>query len=223
MRCTPQPQNHLSRLSLRRNKPKHRSQSLSGTNMAREITWSLHTETGNWNTSFNTARITDFLNYLGLYWDINFTRNNNGRIRYTLARSPNPNWVAWTKGFNCRINVAQDFNWAGANNRDMVCAKVACHEFGHMVRQGNIHSATPGLMDTSATMPTGNLVQTDYPWFDAYPRKAGSLRPHEEPNRMRRTFIPGFTGTGEPESIAMNFGCGHKATWLGLLGIGGKP
>jgi len=32
--------------------------------MPKEITWSLHSETGNWNTSFNTARIGDYLNFL---------------------------------------------------------------------------------------------------------------------------------------------------------------
>lgn len=193
--------------------------------MARDITWSLHSETGNWLTSYNLGRIGDYLNYLGNYWDIKFTRNNNGRIKFILARSPNPNWAGWTNGFTSRINNAFNFNVAGTVNRDMICAKLACHEFGHMCRPGGSHAGTPSLMDVSATMPTGNLSQVDYWWFDVYSRKPGALRPHEEPNRMRKTFIPGFVSAASPmvntvsdhSRDSLGFGCNHSAPWYKKL------
>ena len=178
--------------------------------MPRQITWSLHSETGNWNTSFNAGRITDFLNFLGLYWDINFVRvSNGGRIRYILARSPNPTWAAWTRGFDCRINAAYNFNVGAV--RDLYCAQIAIHEFGHMAG-GSSHSSVPGLMSTNANVQNGNLSATDYRWFDGYPRKPGSKRPHEEPNRLRNTFYTPVAGVMEATPEA-EFGCHAARPW----------
>ena len=195
--------------------------------MTRQITWSLHSENGRWDTSFNVARISDYLNFLGRYWDIAFSRNNDGRIKYYIANQANPNIAASTSGFICRINYAYNFNVAGAINRDMLCAKVACHEFGHMCRSGGAHAGSPGLMDPNASMPTGNLAPVDYWWFDVYPRKAGALRPHEEPNAMRRAFIPGFTASALASSgdDSLEFGCTHSPSWYAKLtsGIWVKP
>jgi hypothetical protein len=180
--------------------------------MARQITWSLHTETGNWNTSFNAGRIGDYLNFLGNYWDIAFTRNNGGRIKFILSRTNRPDWAAWTSGFECRINVNFNFN-VGAT-KEALCAYVACHEFGHMVRpqgvNGNVHSTQLGLMSPNCNMPNGNMYQADYPWFDAYPRRPGSKRPHEEPGRMKAAFVPASVSYSASES-AVSFGCKHTA------------
>ena len=173
--------------------------------MPRQITWSLHTETGNNNTSFSTATITPALNFLGNYWDINFVYvPNNGRIKYILARSPNPIWAAWTRGFECRINAAYNFNVGAV--RVLFCAQIAIHEFGHMAG-GSSHSSVPGLMSTNANVQNGNLSASDYRWFDGYPRKPGSKRPHEEPNRLRNTFYtPAVAGIEEATPEA-EFGC----------------
>ena len=180
--------------------------------MPKQITYSWHP--GAFRSNFNAKRIGDYLNFLGRYWDIQFSiapAGQSGRIRFILANI-NSGWAAVTNGFDCRISATK--NWADAGDvyLDMICAKVTMHEFGHMVRQGNIHSRTPGLMDTNASMPTGNLVQSDYPWFDAYPKKG--KRPHEEPNAMRRAFIPNFVGAMPNSEIelgsALHFGCGHE-------------
>ena len=190
--------------------------------MTRQITVSWHP--GRFQSNFNAKRLLDYLNFLGRYWDINFVwANGNGRIRFTLENI-NPGWAAVTRGFDCRISASK--NWAdqGQQFLDMLCAKVACHEFGHMVRQGNIHSSTPGLMDTNASMPTGNLVPADYAWFNAYSRKPGAKQPHEEPNAMRRALIPGFQSTVEFHSAfeldgTLQFGCQHlpaKRPWYDL-------
>lgn len=182
--------------------------------MARQITWSFHTETGNWNTSYNAGRIGDYLNFLGRYWDIRFDRNNNGRIKFILARTSNLDWAAWTRGFECRINVNYNFNVGPT--KEALCAYVACHEFGHMVRpqgvNGNVHSTQLGLMSPNCNMPAGNLYQADYPWFDAYPRKPGSKRPHEEPGLMKRTFVPSASATAldDMQVQSIEFGCSHN-------------
>lgn len=184
--------------------------------MAREITYSWHSEVGHGRTNFKAERIGDYLNFLGRYWDISFRPvNGGGRIKFILSNLKS-SWAAATRGFECRISSSKNWADAGEIYRDMICAKVCCHEFGHMVLQGNIHTGTPGLMDTSASMPTGNLVPSDYRWFDAYPRKPGSKRPHEEPNAMRRAFIPGFQSVSAQSDQAfeldstLTFGCDHE-------------
>lgn len=59
----------------------------------------------------------------------------------------------------------------------------------------------------------GNLSPSDYRWFDVYPRKAGSKRPHEEPNRLRNTFYTPVASAMESAPEA-EFGC-HvaKRSW----------
>lgn len=173
--------------------------------MPRQITWSFHSETGGWATSFNAGSITDYLNFLGIYWDINFVRvNSGGRIKYILARSPNPAWAAWTRGFDCRINAA--YNFAVGPTSDLLCAYIAIHEFGHMA--GGSSHAQIGLMSPNANVQNGNLSPTDYRWFDAYPRKPGSKRPHEEPGRLRNTFYAPRASEMVAESVPEpEFGC----------------
>jgi hypothetical protein len=182
--------------------------------MAREITWSWHTEVGHWNTSFNATRIGDYLNFLGNYKDIYFKRNDNGRIKFILAKSPNSGWAAWTSGFICRINVDYNFNISAM--KDVLCAYVTCHEFGHMVLPGgvggDVHSKTLGLMHPNCNMPAGNLYEADYPWFNAYPWKPGlKYKPHQEPGRMKAAFAPKLAAGLELETMVLPmFGCNHE-------------
>lgn len=174
--------------------------------MPRQITWSYHTETGSTNTSFNTKMINPALNFLGNYWDINFVWvPTNGRIKYILARSPNPTWAAWTNGMVCRINAA--YNFAVGPTSNLFCAHITMHEFGHMCGGGS-HSSVPGLMSTNANVQNGNLSPSDYRWFDVYPRKPGSKRPHEEPNRLRNAFYtPTNNVMAVEETPEAEFGC----------------
>lgn len=188
--------------------------------MAREITWSWHTEVGHWNTSYNAARIGDFLNFLSIYKDIFFRRTNDGRIKFILAKSPQAGWAAYTRGFNCRINV--DYNFNIGVMKDVLCAYVACHEFGHMVLPqgvgGDAHSKSLGLMHPNCNMPLGNLYEADYPWFNAYAWKPGlKKKPHQEPGRMKAMFAPKLaTGLALETTVLPTFGCDHepiKRSW----------
>jgi len=182
--------------------------------MARKITWSLGTEVGNRNTSFNTKIIGPALNFLGNYWDIYFEYEfTGGRINFILAKSPNPGWAAYTSGFNCRINV--DYNFNVGPMKDVLCAYVICHEFGHMVLPkgiyGDVHSKKEGLMHPNCKMPLGNLYEADYPWFDAYKRKPGAKRPHQEPGRMKAAFAPKTITAQDADMMVLpTFGCNHE-------------
>jgi hypothetical protein len=179
--------------------------------MPRQITYSIATEyrDGFYNPTFNWGMVDRAYNYLGLYWDIKFVRVNSGaRIKIIQANTnPNTNWLAWTRGFETRISPVRNFG-----KSDFITALITCHEFGHMCRTNGSHASSPGLMDPSASMPTGNLAPVDYYWFDVYPRTPGAKRPHEEPNRMRTYFSPPVKATGvaaEP-LIDIQFGCNHK-------------
>lgn len=188
--------------------------------MVKIITWSLHTEVGHWNTSYLLHRIGDYLNYLANYKDIYFTRTNNGRIKFILSASHSLQTAAWTnRSFECRINSR--FNFGVGLPREYYCAQVACHEFGHMALPngvgGNVHSTKTGLMHPGCWMATGNLEESDYPWFSAYPWRsfAGFKFPHQEPGRMKQTFMPGVKAMEadaelEATGIELKFGCDHQ-------------
>jgi hypothetical protein len=182
--------------------------------MARKITWSLGTEV-NQASSFNTKIIGPALNFLGNYWDIYFEWvMTGGRINFILAKSPQAGWAAFTKGFTCRINV--DYNFNIGSTKDVLCAYVIAHEFGHMVLPngvaGNVHSKTLGLMHPNCNMPAGNLYEADYPWFNAYPWKPGlKAKPHQEPGRMKAAFMPKTVGAHDLEAMPLpTFGCNHE-------------
>jgi len=181
--------------------------------MARRITVSLGTEV-NQKSSFNTKVLIPALNFLGNYWDIYFEHQlTGGRINFIFAKSPNAGWAAWTSGFTCRINVDYNFN-IGAM-KDVLCAYVGCHEFGHMVLPkgvgGNVHSKTLGLMNPNANMPAGNLYEADYPWFNAYPWKPGlKYKPHQEPGRLKAMFASKIVTAPMEQMLLPTFGCNHE-------------
>lgn len=182
----------------------------------RVITYSVHSERHPfYNTSFAWGGLTKFLNFLGRYHNLVFTRNNAGRIRIIQANSAaSPFHAAWVRNgtFDMRISPTYNFAAWGASLTDYVCAKTATHEFFHMTRGDGYHTPQAGLMDTSASMPTGNLTPIDcanYP--DRVYTKTTNPRPWLEPNLMRRTFIPNFAslaGTFSEPQLA--FGCDSK-------------
>lgn len=181
--------------------------------MPKLITFSVHSENGKHNPTFRWDMIAPALNFLGRYWDITFLRNNGGRIKFINSAANKPvQWAAWTNGFDCRISNSYNFNNPSPNFAAYLTAKVVCHEFGHMCRPGGQHASVPGLMDTSASMPTGNLAQNDcINWFDRAYTKTGNPRPWLEPNLMRKTFIPNFVGATEfGDGPELEFGCGHE-------------
>jgi hypothetical protein len=195
--------------------------------MPREITYSIGTEytsgpsRGYYNPTYMWNDIGTHLNYLGYYWDISFRRvGANGRIRVLQAnKNPShPGIAAWQNGLIIRI--APEYNFYYHN---LLCARVICHEFGHTCRQGAGHAKSPGLMDPNSSLPTGQIAEVDYWWFDVYPRKAGAPRPHTEPGQMAKVFAPNravqrmndvpspYVFKDKLDSLALpEFGCNHS-------------
>ena len=191
--------------------------------MPRQITFSIHNPKS---ATFAWNEVGNALNFLGLYWDIQFIQVGNGRIQFHgNFASPSPYWAAWTNGFVCKVSPTYNFHAPAPMYARYLTAKVVCHEFGHMCRPGGQHASVPGLMDASASQPTGNLSQNDcINWFDRVYAKTGRTRPWNEPNAMRVRFGVPIPSAEEATFTTYDllFECQHKASiWQRFFG--GKP
>lgn len=175
----------------------------------RQITYSVASEArGAYNGTFRWDRLQAYFDFLSRYWDVQFVRNNNGRVKVYQAGKLNGNAVAWTNIPSFTIRISPTFNF-GRN--DYYCAKVLLHEFMHC-SGGAAHLPGNVALMSVAGGTAGNITQADYRYMAPYAWKSAA-RPHNEPQAMQQAFTA-MKGVESFEPEPPVFGCGCKSSWI---------
>lgn len=196
----------------------------------REITYALASENGRYNPTIPFGHLQPCFEIISRYKAVVFRRiSNYGAARVKILQSSRdlgPNVFASTRKSDFRISFSPTANFG--NNVYLFC-KVLNHEFGHCAGSTSHLGGSIALMTPNAGS-CRNWTEADYGYIGAYAWR-GSLRPHQEPNRMYELFsgVRGYyekyegdkieymdyptTPVGTPETI--KFACEHLP-WYSL-------
>ena len=181
--------------------------------MAHQVTFSIHSETGGYNPTFLWGNIQQYLDFFSRYWDVQFVRNNNGRIKFVQAKAvPTPGVAMWTNRAVFTTWISPVFNFKQNN---LVCCQCINHEFGHMCSAlAHLPPNIGALMGPNANCT--NFTKADYQYFP-YAWK-GALRPDQEPLKMAQAFAaPPKLTSGVTSGVDVAFGCEHTGPWYHKL------
>jgi len=151
--------------------------------MTRRISYAIRSESGRYNATFRWDLIPQMLAFAARYWDIEFYRVNGGeRFSIVQAAGSGPGWM-WASKSRMRIWLHPSVNW-GRSAGD--CASALLHEFCHLAGTANHVADINALMHASGGI-CNNYIPIDYGYMSPYAWR-GTLRPHNEPTKLRDTF-----------------------------------
>jgi hypothetical protein len=185
----------------------------------RTITYAVATENGRYNSSFRWDRVQAYLDFMSLYFPIQFERISNfSAARYRIVNgtvSGGSRVAATTSASQRRTKISNVFPFGQS---DYWCAKVIIHEFGHCLNTSIVHLSGGVDIMTASAGTAHNFTQRD---CDNFYAKAygwlGSRRPWNEPNLMRETFSPALRTMADGEEEHCECTCGGKQTILGRI------
>jgi hypothetical protein len=155
--------------------------------MAKQITWSYHTEYGNGyiNPTYTWKNLQAILNFVGEYWDNNYVQvaAGKGRVQFIQSRTQisTPGAWMWTRsGFKTYISPVVNY---GKNQ--YLCAKTTMHEMFHWVNMGHLGGTVPLMTPNGGTCH--NITQQDAPYMSPYTWRS-NRRPWLEPELILQRF-----------------------------------
>lgn len=148
---------------------------------------------GAYNSTFEWGKIDRYLTAFERYWDVDFQRVTRGENILFLQSNKNlsggPTVAARAGGST--VSISPTFNFGNGP----WCGLVTLHETGHLYGGSSHNRDANGLMGVSAGK--GSIIQSDYAWFRQWKWKAGTKKPHEEPEWLMQ-WITGAITASEP-------------------------
>lgn len=155
--------------------------------MARQITWSYHTEytNGYVNPTYTWRALQSIFDFVSEYLDIQYVNVPPGKGRVQIIQSrtqiSTPGAWMWTKpGFKTYISPVVNY---GKNS--YLCAKTTIHEMFHWVNMGHLGGTVALMTPNGGTCH--NITQQDAPYMAPYAWRS-DRRPWNEPELLLQRF-----------------------------------